>query len=182
MKWDGGPVRTKPDEGGWFSALARFSIVSQFDFASETGGATRPIGRAHRGKLPVARLRREEAERTDLKRDFAVGDFRVGKSLKDHEKICWPPRLGVAVPSEGKGDTPGDPNVHLRLIAREILEPMPNENCVLVRCTDPADRGALVTTLSFGVEDAALQMPLFKFLSNQTGKTVAQIGETQVDF
>ncbi len=104
------------------------------------------------------------------------------KLLKDHEKICWPPRLGSAVAIECDRRTPGDPNVYVSLVVREVLEPMPDEECVLVRCSDPGSAFRAKTMLSFGVKDIALQKPLFAFLSNLTGKTIGQVGETEADF
>jgi hypothetical protein len=43
-------------------------------------------------------------------------------------------------------------------------------------------QGYRPTTFRFGFKDTALRKPLFEFLSKQKGKTVKQIGETQVDF
>jgi len=107
----------------------------------------------------------------------------MGKLLKDHEKICWPPQLGSAVLGDDDRRTPGDPKVLAKLVLAEVLEPMPDEKCVLVRCDASGGQGSRAPiTLSFGVKEMALQKPLFKFLSNQRRKTVEQIGETEVDF
>ena len=103
----------------------------------------------------------------------------MGKLLKDHEKICWPPLLVSAAIGDDDRSTP---DYDANLVAREV-EPILIEKCVQVKFGDPGGRGSRApTTLSFGVKDTALLKPLFKFLSNQRGKTVKQIGDMQVNF
>lgn len=107
----------------------------------------------------------------------------MGKVLKENEKICWPPKLGSAVIMDGQLRTPGGPTEILSLLVQVVLDPMPTEKCVLAKCFAPESHGSPTPmTISFGIKDMAIQESYFKFLRNQKGKTIAQIGETPVDF
>lgn len=105
----------------------------------------------------------------------------MGKLLKDHEMIGQDQFGGGVYPEDRLGYD--DSSVRAGLVLREVLDPVPSQKCIYVRCSDPRNPDSRTPiTLSYGVEDMALQRTMFKFLRNQRGKTIEQIREMQVDF